>query len=477
MNPDLFNLRPIRTPRLDGAMLQRAISRIGRITEGIEGRGTTPSTGLVDEYRQLMREGLQKGQTFEESSVGRRREWSLLKLYLNDLGDQNSVDLLYPFEENVAASIFGETASRLTRKDLRRLATLLYFTHFGLKRLPCLEWLAERLRQTWGSADPERLDADGLTWRFHADELFCKHAPEEVARNWQDGMTVSQLAQSYHIPEGGIFRERLLEAVILNRIREMPLNLSDQSLNEVVIAEKERTLRTGKPLGAAAVQILIERSKVENRSTVPHCWSELLVSYACDPRTPNGQLQSRWWSWANRTDKDIAIRAIGELNMLQFIQLLEQSLQGSRLQHQFPARKRMLLRLFELGKVLDVRLVVTRRLYEQMDQKTRGLLLLNWVNAGSRGKGNGDTSFICMKCVDNVYLIEATGSFGLRGFIGADSFPIDGFWDSEPKSYYDHQLRINQYSCPVYQVHHAGNWLCDFVYKLRTHNIEWRGLS
>jgi hypothetical protein len=198
--------------------------------------------------------------------------------------------------------------------------------------------------------------------------------------------------------------------------------------------------------------------------------------YACDPRIPNTEMQSRWWGWANNTEKDVAIRAIGELNMLQFIRLLEESLEGSELQHQFPARKRMLLKLFELGKVQDVRLVVTRRLYGQMDMKTRGNLLLNWVNAGSRGKGNADTSFICIKCVDDVYLIEATGSFGLRGFIGSDSFPIENFWNSQPKSYYDHQLRVNQYSCPIYQVHHK-NWVRDFVSKLRTYNIEWRGLS
>jgi hypothetical protein len=187
-------------------------------------------------------------------------------------------------------------------------------------------------------------------------------------------------------------------------------------------------------------------------------------------------MQARWWSWATSVEKELAIRAIGELNMLQFIHLLEQSLVGSKIQHQFPSRKRMLLKLFELGKIRDVRLVVTRRFYEQMDKKNRGLLLLNWVNSGSRGKDNTDTSFICMKCTDNVYLIEATGSFGLRGFIGENSFPIKNFWNSEPKSYHDHEMRVNQLSCPIYQVHHTGDWVSDFVSKLRRHNIEWRGL-
>jgi hypothetical protein len=452
-------------------MLQRAVTRIGKLTEGWEGGGTTPFAGLVDEFRLRMREGLKKGLTFEESTVGRRREWSLLKLYLNDLGDQNTVEQLFPFEENVASSIIGETASRLTRKDLRRLATQLYFTHFGLKRLPCLVWLAERLRQTWGSADPERLDADGLTWRFHADELFCKHAPEEVARNWQDGMTVSQLAQTYHIPEGGIFQERLLEAVILNRIREMPLNSSDPSLNEVVIAEKERTLRTGKPLGAAAVQILVKRSQNENSSMVPDNWKEHLVTFACDPRIPNSAMQARWWGWATSFEKDVAIRALSELSLQEFIKLLKQSLRDTGAEHQFLARSNMLLNLFKLGKVNDARLIVHSDLNHRLDARTKNVLRPSWVSGTTQ-----HTSFICLRCTDDVFLIEGTHSFALRGFIGQNSFPVRGFWSSVPKEYHDSEFRVAETKCSIYQRHHTGDWIWDFLSQLRARNIEWRGL-
>ena len=453
-------------------MLQQAASRMGKLTEGWEGGGTTPSTGLVDEFRQRMREGLQNGHEFEECTVGQRREWSLLKLYLNDLGDQSTAEQLFPFEENVAASILGETASRLTRKDLRRLATQLYFTHFGLKRLPCLEWLAEKLRQAWDSADPERLDADGLTWRVHANELFCKDAPDKVAKNWKDGITVSELAQSYHIPEIGTFGDRLFEAVILNRICEMPINSSDPSLNEIVIAEKERILRTGRPLGATAVQILVKRSQNENSSIVPESWSEQIVTYACDPRIPNSEMQARWWGWATSSEKDVAIRALSKLSLQAFIKLLGQSLFGTNAEHQFEARSSMLLDLFKIGKVIDARLIVHKDLNYRLDARTKNVLRPSWVGGGPQ-----HTSFICLRCTDDVFLIEGTHSFALRGFVGPNSFPVNGFWNSAPKGYHDSEFRVTEAKCPIYQRHHTGDWIWDFVYQLRQRQIEWRGLS
>ena len=475
MNPDLFDLRPIRSPRLDSAMVQRAVARIDKRTEGWEGGGTASFARSVGEFRERMRAGLLKGLSFEECTNGRRREWLLLSLYLNDLGAEESREWLPPLDKDVAVSILGEDPSRL-KKHLRRLATQLYFTHYGRERLPCLESLCWMLELAWRSASREKLEPISKIWAENAHILFALDAPDKVAERWTPGMSVHELADAFRIHESGEFRKELIKSLILNRLRNVPLGNNDLELNDLVLSGKEQKVNSGL-LGAAAVQILVNRSQKENASMVPDNWKEHLVTFACDPRVPNSAMQARWWGWATTSERDLAIRAVGELNMHQFIVLLEESLQGSKLQHQFPARKKMLLRLFELGKVQDVRLVVTRRLYEQMDKKTRGLLLLNWVNSGSRGKGNGDTSFICMKCIDDVYLIEATGSFGLRGFIGCDSFPIDNFWNSQPKSYYDQQLRVNRYSCPVYQVHHTGNWVWDFVDQLRTRNIEWRGLS
>lgn len=471
MNPDIFNLRPIRSPRLESTMLQHAASRIGKLTEGWEGGGTTPSAGLVDEFRQRLRAGLLNGQSLEECTIGRRREWLLLSLYLNDLAGEESRAWLPSLDKNVAVSILGEDP-RVLKRHLRRLATQLYFTHFGLKCLPCLEWLAETLRLAWRAADPERLDAAGLAWSAHADKLFCKMAPDEVAVYWQEGMTVSQLAKNFHIPEGNRvrFRDRLIEAVVLKRIREIELNSSDPSLNQIVVAEKDRILRTGMSLGAAAVQILVKRSQDENSSIVPENWSEQLVTFACDPRIPNSEMQARWWGWATSSEKDVAIRALSKLSLQAFIKLLEQSLRGTNAEHQFPARSKMLLDLFKIGKVIDARLIVHRDLNHRLDARTKNVLRPCWVGGGPQ-----HTSFICLRCTDDVFLIEGTHSFALRGFVGPKSFPVNGFWNSAPKGYHDSEFRVTEAACPIYQ-RHQGDWVWYFVNQLRQRQIEWRGL-
>lgn len=474
MKSDLFNLRFIKGPSLDYDMLQDSITRISELTRGMDGP-RSPGKKLLDDFRKQMRAALLNGKNFDEATQVRRREWLLLSLYLNDLSSEESRSWLPPMSSEVVSSILGDNPEDL-KLHLRRLVTQLYFTHFGFDRLPSLQKIASILAHSWKSARMDKLDPVSKVWVEYAETLFAVDGPDRVVEMWKPGMAVPELADTFHIHENGLFRKELIKSLILNRLRKIPLGNNDEELNHLVLTSKEDNVSSGLRLGAAAVQILINRSQLENHSKIPQNWKENLVMYACDPRTLNSAMQDKWWSWATKTEKEIAVRAIGEHNMLEFIRELEESLKRSEFQHQFPQRKRMLLRLFDLGIVQDVRLVVSRVLFEKMNKKTRGSLFLNWVQGGSQN-GSSDTSFICMKCTDDVYLIEATGSFALRGFIGPNSFPIKKFWTSEPSSYADNQLRVKKNFCPIYQVHHTGNWINDLVAQLRRYNIEWRGLS
>lgn len=381
MNPKLFNLRPIRTPQLDVVMLQRAVSRIGKLTDGWAGGETASFEGVLDDFRKRMRAALLKGLSFEECTQARRREWLLLSLYLNDLGGEKSRAWLPPLDKNIVVSILGGDPIKI-KKHLRRLATQLYFTHYGLERLPCLDGLSWMLKLAWRSASLEDLDPISRVWADHADILFASKAPDKVAESWKPGMSVHELADTFEIHQGGLFRERLLESLILSRLKRVPLDKYDQELNALVISEKGRGLSSTLPLGAEAVQILVQRSKVENSSLVPENWTEQLVTFACDPRIPNSEMQQRWWGWATSSEKDVAIRALSKLSLQEFIKLLEQSLRGTNAEHQFPARSGMLLKLFKIGKVIDARLIVHRDLNCRLDIRTRNVLRPSWVGGG-----------------------------------------------------------------------------------------------
>lgn len=471
MTFDFLNLRNIRTPQLDDVMLRRALKRMAGIPNSGDGSDGISFISLLDAFRARMRAGLLKGESLEQYTNSRRREWLLLTLYLNDLSGEESRAWLPPLDTRIANSILGENPLRMKR-HLRRLATQLYFTHYGQERIPCLGVLCEMLKAAWRSVPREKLDPIAKIWAEHADILFDRDAPDKVAERWTPGISVQELADTFRIHQGGLFRERLLESLILSRLRTLPFGTNDPELNDLVVSEKDRKLKSTSPLGAAAVQILVHRSQRENTSMVPEDWSEHIVTYACDPRIPNSEMQQRWWGWATSSEKDVAIRALSKLSLQAFIKLLEQSLRGTNAAHQFPARSRMLLNLFKIGKVIDARLIVHKDLNYRLDVRTKNVLRPSWVSGGAQ-----HTSFICLRCTDDVFLIEGTHSFALRGFVGSNSFPVKNFWNSAPMGYHDSELRVREKICQIYQRHHTGDWIWDFVSQLRKRHIEWKGLS
>lgn len=466
MTPGPFHLDPIRPIRLDERKLHQAVSRLDQLTSGMGGEGVTAPQNLLEDLRNRLKQGLPLGRSFAECTSVKRRESLLLGLYLNDLNSAEIQAWLPPLDQHVAESILG-TDPKALRPDLRRLATQLYFTHFGCERLPCLDALCVMLEKAWRFADPGTLDPISKVWAENAQILFTVDGPEKVAEMWKPGTTVHDLAEHFKIHEGGLFRERLLEALILNRLKKVPLTNSDPELNELVVAEKERIMTTGLRLGAASVRILVNRSQHENQSVVPDCWADQLVTFACDPRIPNNDMRSRWWGWATSSEKDVAIRALSKISLEEFIRLLEQSLVNTPQGHQFPARRDLLQKLFNKGLVIDARLVIPRNLYQGLSARTKEVLAPSWLGGGQ------DTSFVCLRCKDDVYLIEGTHSFSLRGFIGLNAFPIKGYWDAAARQYSVSQFRVSESDCQIYQKHQGRYWKWEFIQQLRRRHIEW----
>lgn len=466
MTPDIFQLSSLKPLRLDERGLQKAILQLEKLTDGMESGGVVSPPDLLENLRKSLKSGLPQGRSFEECTSVKRRESLLLGLYLNDLSSLGTRAWLPPLNQNIAESILGKDP-KIMKPHLRRLATQLYFTHYDRERLPCLDSLCRMLSLAWEAADSTKLDPTSRVWAENARVLFTVDAPDKVAAVWKSGMTANELADHYAIHEGSLFRERLIEALILNRIRGMSLTTKDTELNDQIVAEKDRVLATGLRLGAAAVQILVNRSQRENHSIVPECWSDQLVTFACDPRIPNNEMQSRWWGWATSTEKDVAIKALSKLSLEEFIRLLERSLVGTPQGHQFPERRNLLQKLFNKGLVIDARLVISRRIYQGLNAKTKEILNPSWL-AGSQ-----DTSFVCLRCTNDVYLIEGTHSFSLRGFIGEDAFPIEGYWNRPPRQYYDSQFRVHETRCPIYQKHQGRYWTWEFIQQLRRRHIEW----
>lgn len=479
MESDFLKLKSLRPFRLGDSLLENSLKRLTAITKNLPPPGAIPSSEL-EKVRQKVRFGFGRRLLFESYTDFPRRESILLHLYFNDLFKKEDREQIPPFDESVAQSLLAGKKSKVRRDQ----ATAIFLTHFGEERLPCLAWLAEWLRTSWKSEYFEKQDGAISTYITEAERLFSVSGPEKVAQVKSRNESVEQLAVRLKIPENSQFKDRLFEEIILQRLRSALNSGIEADLQKLVLESKSKTLRNGYPLGAEAVRILINRTIKEFGSDFPSAWREQIVQFSCDPRLLNKSEHGKWWGWATEQQKNIAKKALDKWTLEEFIALLKDSLSGDKdTEAQFENRAGFLLRLLKLDKVLDAKLIIHNEIYRTLDRKTIDFLQPSRLaSSGTRTSGTKGIklSLICLKCVDDIFIIEGTHSFGLRVFIGPKSFPIKSFWERGPAEYKENLLRVDKSLCSIYERHdREGRWIGRFLDKLRRHpsKPEWRGLN
>ena len=469
MDFDFLRLKPIRPFRLGDNLLKSSLTRLQSITKNLPPAGAIPTSRLA-EVRRKVRAGFLSKLPFENYTDFSRRETILLHLYYNDLHREEDRKSLPLFDESVAISLLDGKNSKVRREQ----ATRLFLTHFGEERVPCLSWLASWLRVSWKKEYLEKQTEEISPYITEAETLFNVDAPQKVAEKRLKNESIENLLLRFKIPDSGEFKERLFEELVLQRLKSVPHLGIDDELQRIVTESKTKILRNGYALGSEAVKILINRSINESEGIFPAGWQKQIIQFASDPRFGNKTEQARWWGWATEKQKTIARNALNKLTLEEFIGLLKDSLINTEYENQFKEREGFLLRLLRLGKIIEAKLVVNMDIYKSLDSKTISFLQPSQSigTTGSRIK----TSFVCLKCENDVFLIEGTHSFALRAFIGVSRFPIRSFWDSPPKAYNEAKFRIEKSSCDIWQ-QHLGSWISIFLEKLRRHKVEWRVLN
>jgi hypothetical protein len=222
-------------------------------------------------------------------------------------------------------------------------------------------------------------------------------------------------------------------------------------------------------MGAAALQIMVQRVAKEGGRKWSGDWPRWIPRLGCDPRHGRATAEgAKWWGWATPDELRLAQQGITMRDLRFFIEFLRQSLQGTDKEPQFALRSRFLLGLLDADKIESARLALNWVTYERLDAKYRDV----W-SVAHLSQTSDDTSMICLKCADDVYVIEGTHSFGLRMF--HKTFPVHGFWERPKQTYQDRELRISPGDCPVYLRHdQGGNWVSGFFRHLRSRfHIEW----
>ncbi len=479
MELEILKLKSLRPLKLGDSFLNSSFKRLAAITENLPPPGSISSPEL-EKVRQKVRFGFRRGLPFESYTDFPRRESALLHLYFKDLSEEEDREQIPKFDQSVASSLLLGKKSKVRRDQ----ATAIFLTHFGEERLPCLAWLADWLRSAWKSEYFERQGGPISPYITEAEMLFCLEAPEKVAQIKNQNESVDQLSLRLKIPDISEFKERLFEEIVLQRLRAASLSGIDADLQNLVVESKTKILRNGYALGAEAVKILISRTIKEFGSDFPSAWREQIVQFSCDPRLLNKSEHGKWWGWATEQQKNVAKKALDKWTLEEFIDLLKTSLSGDKdTEAQFEHRAGFLLRLLRLDKVLDAKLIIHNEIYRTLDRKTTDFLQPSRLaSSGTRTSGTKGIklSLICLKCVDDIFIIEGTHSFGLRVFIGPKSFPIRSFWERGPAEYKENLLRVDKSLCSIYERHdREGRWIGRFLDKLRRHpsKPEWRGLN
>lgn len=404
------------------------------------------------------------GESFEQATSIAGRERLLLSLYLEYFGQAAAQSWLPVFDNTIAKSLLGDSGARWHER-MRRRAAMLFFTHFD--QLEALPFLCSRITESYASAKGGGV---GLTrlWSEYHKTIFVPTGHENVAKQVKASENLFQLMARLGVPENGRFGEKLRQVFLLNGIKSAPFGIATEIFKEVATLKTERA-PDNLLMGAAALKILISRVINEGGRKWAGDWPDWISRFGCDPRHGRATAQgTKWWGWATDAELRLAQQGITGLTLRFFIEFLRNSLVGTEKEAQFVLRSRFLLALFESGKIQNARLVLNYSSLQRLDYKFRDPWTVAELSATT-----DQTSMICLRCTDDIYIIEGTYSFGLRMF--HKEFPIRGFWDRPKKTYQDQELRISPSLCPIFLRHDpSGNWVRKFFTELRSKfHREW----
>lgn len=457
-----LSVRGLEPLNLEG-LLERPKEELRKIFQEGGGPGGPP-IDEIEEIIQRLKKRKQKGQTFEQATDVPRREWLLLSIYLEYHGKRDAKDWLPELDDRIAESILGNSGRDWS--PLRRIqAALLFFDHFD--QIPALSFLCDRLLEAYANPVP-------TTPKWHAQRqlIFAINGPEKLAHYAKDSSGWKILVQDFHLPETGRYVEKLRHIIFLKVLKKVPFGKLRPIFGEIE-KHKNETVGSGMRLGAAALQIMIGRVMKEGNGQCqwPEEWSKWITRF-CDSDPRHGRSTAKgtkWWGWATEDELRCAQKGMACLYLGFFIRFLWERLRGTEAESHFKLRKNFLLGLLEAGKIQDQRLVLNSSDFRKLDSRYR-------QDKGSVARLTGttrETSIICLKCVDDIYIIEGTHNFGLRAF--RKHFPIPDFWSLPEPSYPDKKLRVSPRDCPIFiRQTRSGSWIDKFFNELRVKfHVEW----
>ncbi len=469
-----FTLKKLPSPQLDITLLSEPSKTLREIIETNnqrfeQGYETKQFRNRKKELIQRLKWRTKIGESFEKASdvVGRQR--LLLSLYIEHYGLSDS-KWLPPFSDQIATSLLGKDGT-VYHIGRRRQVAILHFTHFD--KLTAITILCARLIEAFSTEKAgESTDSRIRIWYQHRRLLFTPNGPSNIANQANNSGNLSHLMERFAVPKQGRFAEKLRQIFLLNKIKTVQMGEDIHSFEEVEELKEERA--SGNLLmGAAALQIIVRRVATENKGKWTGSWPEWITRFGCDPRYGSNTAEgAKWWGWATDAERRLAMQGINERTLRFFIKFLENSLRGTLRESQFDLRARFLLSILGSDKIIKSRLALNWQDYQRLDSKYRDPMSVSKLSSTT-----AQTSMICLQCVNDIFIIEGTHTFGLRAF--HRGFPINDFWDVVPRNtYHDSEFRLSPSDSPIFIAHaQSGTWVKKFYSEIQSKfHVEWANI-
>jgi len=160
-------------------------------------------------------------------------------------------------------------------------------------------------------------------------------------------------------------------------------------------------------LGHEILRVLIDRSPEEG---VDEQWQAIILTIAGDPRVPkSSQKYRRWWIALSASQIQKVKGWLSRFDLLLFLKVLEsygEMNEDESINRMFPARKKFMEGLFDLGLVEDSRLFVNHRTEHYLKENYKKSELPVYANIND----HSNRSMIYLK-VSGKHMIEGTHNF------------------------------------------------------------------
>jgi hypothetical protein len=447
------------TNRPFGALLGSAVVELSQIGARNIAKGEIDSAGFINQKEEL-RSALKNGVPLASLAGRSGGKRILLSIYRDDLARSDAAHWLPPFDGGVCHLLLGADTPDMSA-TCRRQATNVFFAHFGHERLVGIQELSSRLREAYN-------EAGDSPWSYSRDDIFQIDGPKTIAGRAALNESLSDLIQRMQIPEDSAFAQLLGYELLLAQLKCVPFESDPACLLNQIVFERLRPAGEGYCLGAQALKIMVQRV-AENNSIWPTEWSRWITKIGTDPRHARSNAEgTKWWGWATPMQLRLAQQGMVGLAIDFFLEGIRRSVYATEIEQKFAPRQNFLMGLFRAGKILEARVFLNPLTARGIDRK--------YLDPETMIIRKGDPA-ICLRCVDDIYIIEGTDNFALRGF--SKTFPISGFWTTSIADFADLSMKIPQDKCPVYIRHGSGDrWIRWFIWDLgRVLKVEWGDIT